>query len=110
MALTTNLHDWRLVPIGLLAKALKRNISRFIQPRLLLAVAAIAAEGKIFVAGNEVVLPEGTVETTVFNLNGAVVAHAESTATMSISTVQPGVYVVKAVKADGTVVTAKIVK
>lgn len=29
---------------------------------------------------------------------------------MSIATVQPGVYVVKAVKADGTVVTAKIVK
>lgn len=51
-----------------------------------------------------------TVEATVFNLNGAVVAHAESTATMSIATVQPGVYVVKAVKADGTVVTAKIVK
>ena len=73
-------------------------------------VAAIAAEGTIFVAGNEVVLPEGTVEATVFNLNGAVVAHAESTATMSIATVQPGVYVVKAVKADGTVVTAKIVK
>ena len=73
-------------------------------------VAAIAAEGTIFVAGNEVVLPEGTVEATVFNLNGAVVAHAEGTATMSIATVQPGVYVVKAVKADGTVVTAKIVK
>ena len=73
-------------------------------------VAAIAAEGKIFVAGNEVVLPEGTVEATVFNLNGAVVAHAEGTATMSIATVQPGVYVVKAVKADGTVVAAKIVK
>lgn len=73
-------------------------------------VAAIAAEGTIFVAGNEVVLPEGTVEATVFNLNGAVVAHAEGTATMSIATVQPGVYVVKAVKADGTVVAAKIVK
>ena len=73
-------------------------------------VASIAAEGTIFVAGNEVVLPEGTVEATVFNLNGAVVAHAEGTATMSIATVQPGVYVVKAVKADGTVVTAKIVK
>ena len=73
-------------------------------------VAAIAAEGKIFIAGNEVVLPEGTVEATVFNLNGAVVAHAEGTATMSIATVQPGVYVVKAVKADGTVVAAKIVK
>lgn len=74
------------------------------------SVASIAAEGTIFVAGNEVVLPEGTVEATVFNLNGAVVAHAEGTATMSIATVQPGVYVVKAVKADGTVVTAKIVK
>lgn len=74
------------------------------------SVASIAAEGTIFVAGNEVVLPEGTVEATVFNLNGAVVAHAESTATMSIATVQLGVYVVKAVKADGTVVTAKIVK
>ena len=73
-------------------------------------VASIAAEGTIFVAGNEVVLPEGTVEATVFNLNGAVVAHAEGIATMSIATVQPGVYVVKAVKADGTVVTAKIVK
>ncbi len=73
-------------------------------------VAAIAAEGKIFIAGNEVVLPEGTVEATVFNLNGAVVAHAEGTATMSIATVQPGVYVVKAVKADGTVVATKIVK
>lgn len=74
------------------------------------SVASIAAEGTIFVSGNEVVLPEGTVEATVFNLNGAVVAHAEGTATMSIATVQPGVYVVKAVKADGTVVTAKIVK
>ena len=74
------------------------------------SVASIAAEGTIFVAGSEVVLPEGTVEATVFNLNGAVVAHAEGTATMSIATVQPGVYVVKAVKADGTVVTAKIVK
>lgn len=39
LALTTNLHDWRLVPIGLPAKALKRNISRFIPPRLLLAMA-----------------------------------------------------------------------
>lgn len=38
-ALTTNLHDWSLVPIGLPAKALKRNISRFIPPRLLLAMA-----------------------------------------------------------------------
>lgn len=74
------------------------------------SVASIAAEGTIFVAGSEVVLPEGTVEATVFNLNGAVVAHAEGTATMSIATVQPGVYVVKAVKADGTVVAAKIVK
>lgn len=74
------------------------------------SVAAIAAEGTIFVAGNEVVLPEGTVEAAVYNLNGAAVAHAEGTATMSIATVQPGVYVVKAVKADGTVVTAKIVK
>lgn len=73
-------------------------------------VAAIAAEGTIFVAGNEVVLPEGTVEAAVYNLNGAAVAHAEGTATMSIATVQPGVYVVKAVKADGTVVAAKIVK
>lgn len=73
-------------------------------------VAAIAAEGTIFVAGNEVVLQEGTVEAAVYNLNGAAVAHAEGTATMSIATVQPGVYVVKAVKADGTVVTAKIVK
>ena len=74
------------------------------------SVAAIAAEGTIFVAGNEVVLPEGTVEAAVYNLNGAAVAHAEGTATMSIATVQPGVYVVKAVKADGTVVAAKIVK
>lgn len=74
------------------------------------SVASIAAEGTIFVAGSEVVLPEGTVEATVFNLNGAVVAHAEGTDTMSIATVQPGVYVVKAVKADGTVVAAKIVK
>lgn len=74
------------------------------------SVASIAAEGTIFVAGSEVVLPEGTVEATVFNLNGAVVAHAEGTATMSIATVQPGVYVIKAVKADGTVVAAKIVK
>lgn len=74
------------------------------------SVASIAAEGTIFVAGNEVVLPEGTVEAAVYNLNGAAVAHAEGTATMSIATVQPGVYVVKAVKADGTVVTAKIVK
>ena len=73
-------------------------------------MAAIAAEGTIFVAGNEVVLPEGTVEAAVYNLNGAAVAHAESTATMSFAPVQPGVYVVKAVKADGTVVTAKIVK
>ena len=73
-------------------------------------VAAIVAEGKIFVAGNEVVLPEGTVEAAVYNLNGAAVAHAEGTATMSIATVQPGVYVVKAVKADGTVVADKIVK
>lgn len=74
------------------------------------SVASIAVEGTIFVAGSEEVLPEGTVEATVFNLNGAVVAHAEGTDTMSIATVQPGVYVVKAVKADGTVVTAKIVK
>lgn len=74
------------------------------------SVASIAAEDTIFVADSEVVLPEGTVEATVFNLNGAVVAHAEGTDTMSIATVQTGVYVVKAVKADGTVVTARIVK
>lgn len=72
-------------------------------------VAAIAAEGKIFVAGNEVVLPEGTVEAAVYNLNGAAVARTAGS-TLDIATLQPGVYVVKAVKADGTVVAAKIVK
>lgn len=72
-------------------------------------VAAIAAEGKIFVAGNEVVLPEGTVEATVYNLNGAAVARTAGS-TLDIATLQPGVYVVKAVKADGTVVATKIVK
>lgn len=72
-------------------------------------VAAIAAEGKIFVAGNEVVLPEGTVEAAVYNLNGAAVARTAGS-TLDIATLQPGVYVVKAVKADGTVVATKIVK
>lgn len=72
-------------------------------------VAAIAAEGKIFVAGNEVVLPEGTVEAAVYNLNGAAVAHTAGS-TLDIATLQSGVYVVKAVKADGTVVATKIVK
>lgn len=72
-------------------------------------VAAIAAEGKIFIAGNEVVLPEGTVEAAVYNLNGAAVARTAGS-TLDIATLQPGVYVVKAVKADGTVVADKIVK
>lgn len=72
-------------------------------------VAAIAAEGKIFVAGNEVVLPEGTVEAAVYNLNGAAVARTADS-TLDIATLQSGVYVVKAVKADGTVVATKIVK
>lgn len=72
-------------------------------------VAAIAAEGKIFVAGNEVVLPEGTVEAAVYNLNGAAVARTAGS-TLDIATLQSGVYVVKAVKADGTVMAAKIVK
>lgn len=72
-------------------------------------VAAIAAEGKIFVAGNEVVLPEGTVEAAVYNLNGAAVARTAGS-TLDIAILQSGVYVVKAVKADGTVVAAKIVK
>lgn len=72
-------------------------------------VAAIAAEGKIFIAGNEVVLPEGTVEAAVYNLNGAAVARTASS-TLDIATLQSGVYVVKAVKADGTVVATKIVK
>lgn len=72
-------------------------------------VAAIAAEGKIFVAGNEVVLPEGTVEAAVYNLNGAAVARTAGS-TLDIATLQSGVYVVKAVKADGTVVATKIVK
>ena len=72
-------------------------------------VAAIAAEGTIFVAGSEVVLPEGTVEAAVYNLNGAAVARTAGS-TLDIATLQPGVYVVKAVKADGTVVAAKIVK
>lgn len=72
-------------------------------------VAAIAAEGKIFIAGNEVVLPEGTVEAAVYNLNGAVVARTAGS-TLDIATIQSGVYVVKAVKADGTVVVTKIVK
>lgn len=72
-------------------------------------VAAIAAEGKIFIAGNEVVLPEGTVEAAVYNLNGAVVARTAGS-TLDIATIQSGVYVVKAVKADGTEMAAKIVK
>lgn len=72
-------------------------------------VAAIAAEGKIFVAGNEVVLPEGTVEAVVYNLNGAAVARTAGS-TLDIAILQSGVYVVKAVKADGTVMAAKIVK
>ncbi len=72
-------------------------------------VAAIAAEGKIFIAGNEVVLPEGTVEAAVYNLNGAAVARTAGS-TLDIATLQSGVYVVKAVKADGTVMAAKIVK
>lgn len=72
-------------------------------------VAAIAAEGKIFIAGNEVVLPEGTVEAAVYNLNGAAVARTAGS-TLDIATLQSGVYVVKAVKADGTVVVTKIVK
>lgn len=72
-------------------------------------VAAIAAEGKIFVAGNEVVLPEGTVEAAVYNLNGAAVARTAGS-TLDIAILQSGVYVVKAVKADGTVMAAKIVK
>lgn len=73
------------------------------------SVASIAAEGKIFVAGNEVVLPEGTVEAAVYNLNGAAVARTAGS-TLDIATLQSGVYVVKAVKADGTVMAAKIVK
>ena len=74
------------------------------------SVASIAAEGAIFVAGDEVVLPEGTVEATVYSVNGAAMARVEGETSMNVANLQKGVYVVKAVKADGTVVAAKIVK
>ncbi len=72
-------------------------------------VKAIKTSSNILVAGNSVVLPEGVTEAAVYSINGALVATATG-ATIDIANLQAGVYVVKALNADGTSTVAKIVK
>ena len=74
------------------------------------SVKSIKTVGSIVLAGDNVLLPEDTVEATVYSLNGATVMHAEGDSTISAAGLQAGVYVVKATLADGTTVAAKIVK
>ena len=72
-------------------------------------VKSVVAASKVMVVGNNVVLPEDAVSAALYSVNGAMVATANG-ATINIANLQSGVYLVKAVKADGSVAVTKILK
>lgn len=72
-------------------------------------VKSVVAASKVMVVGNNVVLPEDAVSAALYSVNGAMVATAND-ATINIADLQSGVYLVKAVKADGSVEVTKILK
>lgn len=62
------------------------------------------------VAGDVLLMSEQMAEVTVYGLNGGTVAAAAQVTEMNISSLQQGVYIVRAVNAAGEVFTAKIIR
>lgn len=70
----------------------------------------INVNGNIYLAGDVVVMPVVMSKAMVFSASGAMVATADNADQINVSGLQSGMYIVKAVDAEGNVYTAKIVK
>lgn len=70
----------------------------------------INVNGNIYLAGDVVVMPVVMSKAMVFSASGAMVATADNAGQVNVANLQDGMYIVKAVDAEGNVYTAKIVK
>lgn len=73
-------------------------------------IAGIALNGGMSFVNGCVALPDGCVAAEAFNVAGLKVASAEGVSTLDLSGLAAGVYMVRAVLADGTVVCVKLAK
>ena len=70
----------------------------------------VNANGNIYLAGDVVVMPVVMSKAMVFSASGAMVATADNADQINVSGLQSGMYIVKAVDAEGNAYTAKIAK
>ena len=70
----------------------------------------INVNGNIYLAGDVVVMPVVMSKAMVFSASGAMVATADNADQINVSGLQSGMYIVKAVDAEGNAYTAKIAK
>ena len=70
----------------------------------------INVNGNIYLAGDVVVMPVVMSKAMVFSASGAMVATADNAGQVNVANLQDGMYIVKAVDAEGNAYTAKIAK
>ena len=70
----------------------------------------VNANGNIYLAGDVVMMPVVMSKAMVFSASGAMVATADNADQINVSGLQSGMYIVKAVDAEGNAYTAKIAK
>ena len=70
----------------------------------------INVNGNIYLAGDVVVMPVVMSKAMVFSASGAMVAAIDNADQINVTDLQSGMYIVKAIDAEGNVYTAKIAK
>ena len=76
----------------------------------LAGVSSINTNGNIYLAGDVVMMPSVMSKAMVFSTSGAMVAAIDNADQINVTDLQSGMYIVKAVDAEGNAYTAKIAK
>ena len=76
----------------------------------LAGVISINTNGNIYLAGDVVMMPSVMSKAMVFSTSGAMVAAIDNADQINVTDLQSGMYIVKAIDAEGNVYTAKIAK
>ena len=76
----------------------------------LAGVSSINTNGNIYLAGDVVMMPSVMSKAMVFSTSGTMVAAIDNADQINVTDLQSGMYIVKAIDAEGNVYTAKIAK
>ena len=74
------------------------------------SIVSVALGNGLAVSANTVNLPDGCLAAEVYDLSGMKVAFSTDNATVDLTNLESGIYIVRAVLADGNIVSAKIAK